>query len=123
MYVDLCIEALDTDDFTYIAHPDVVNFVGDADVYYKHMSRLIEAMKKRNVPAEFNLLGFAANRHYPRVDVFQMIRDASLPVIIGSDAHNPKDCGNQGYAERAASLLNDIGITPIDTLSLIKPKF
>ncbi len=123
LYVDLCIEAINTGDFTYIAHPDVVNFKGDKNVYLAHMSRLVSAMKEKNIPAEFNLLGFASYRHYPTSEFFALAKEAGLPVILGSDAHTPRHCGHQEYAERGRSVLKELGITPIDKIELVKPKF
>lgn len=123
MYVDLCIEGINTGDFTYLAHPDVVYFQGNNDVYLKQMSRLVAVMKEKNIPAEFNLLGFAAYRHYPTNEFFALVKEAELPVILGCDAHTPRHCGHREYAERAIAELRTLGIKPIDTVKLIKPKF
>ncbi len=123
LYVDLCIEAINTGDFTYVAHPDVPYFTGGKDVHIKHLSRLAKVMKEKNIPAEFNLLGFASYRHYPTDEFFTIAKEVNLPVILGSDAHLPRHCGHQEYAARGRAVLKDMGITPIDTVKLIKPKF
>lgn len=120
-YVDLCIDGLATGDFTYLAHPDVAHFTGNAKVYEKHMRRLARAMKEMNIPAEFNLLGFASYRHYPSATFFTIAKEEGLRIILGSDAHSPRHCGDELCAEKARDFLRTLGITPIDTLELVKP--
>lgn len=123
LYVDLCIEGINTGDFTYLAHPDVVHFTGDVEIYKKHMTRLAKAMKEKNIPAEFNLLGFASYRHYPCDEFFTIAKEYDLPVILGSDAHSPRHCGDEECAAKARKELKRLGITPIDTVELVRPEF
>ena len=44
-YVDQCIAGLDTGLYTYLAHPDLINFTGAETLYRKEMERLCRAAK------------------------------------------------------------------------------
>lgn len=121
LYVDLCIEALDTGDFSYVAHPDLINYPHTEKVYVEQMNRLLAKMKQKNIPAEFNIAGFSSYRHYPNKTFFSLVKDAGVQVIMGSDAHFPQHCGDQKSAEKGVKFLAEMGIKPIDYAELIKP--
>ncbi|MCR5824310.1 MAG: histidinol-phosphatase [Lachnospiraceae bacterium] len=86
-YADLTVEGLKTGLFTYLAHPDLINFVGDDDVYKKHMSRVIETAIDMNIPLEVNMYGFVDGRHYPSDRFFKFAKEYDPRFIIGCDAH------------------------------------
>ncbi len=88
-YVDQCIEGLDTGLFTYLAHPDLINFKGDKDIYLDEMRRICEYSIKNDVPLEFNMLGFRLCRNYPNESFFKMASSMGCRFIIGCDAHDP----------------------------------
>ncbi len=88
-YVDHCIEGMETGLFLYLAHPDLMNFVGDEKIYLKHMERLVDASKSLNIPLEVNVYGFIDKRHYPRDLFFQMASEKGAKFVIGCDAHDP----------------------------------
>ena len=69
-YVNQCIEALQTGLYTYLAHPDLINFTGSETFYRREMERLCLAAKELNIPLELNLLGLRANRTYPSGALF-----------------------------------------------------
>ena len=58
-------QALETGLYTYLAHPDLINFTGSETFYRREMERLCLAAKELNIPLELNLLGLRANRTYP----------------------------------------------------------
>ena len=86
-YVDLVIEGISTEKFTYVAHPDLCNFRGSLETYESEMSRLIEAANKYKTPLEINLLGLNTMRHYPNPVFWSLASDIGCDVVIGSDAH------------------------------------
>ena len=71
VYVNQCIAGLDTGLYTYLAHPDLIQFTGSESIYRREMERLCLAAKERNIPLELNLLGLRANRAYPSARFFQ----------------------------------------------------
>ncbi len=89
-YADLTVEGLKTGLFTYLAHPDLINFEGDEDVYKKHMSRVIETAIDMNIPLEVNMYGFVDGRHYPSDRFFKFAKEYDPRFIIGCDAHKPE---------------------------------
>ena len=54
-YVDNTVNAIRTRRYSIIAHPDMVNFVGDLDYYRQESERLIRAANEYGVPLEINL--------------------------------------------------------------------
>ena len=89
-YVDLTVEAMSTGLFSYIAHPDIINFTGSNLVYEKHMSRLVEASIKLSVPLEVNFLGFKNHRNYPCERFFSLASQMNADFVLGCDAHVPE---------------------------------
>jgi histidinol-phosphatase (PHP family) len=86
-YVDQVIEGMSTGVFTYVAHPDLMNYTGSDVIFEKHYSRLIEHAKKMNIPLEINLLGIRDHRAYPHDRFFKLCGEIGAEVCMGSDAH------------------------------------
>lgn len=80
-------EALSTGKFMYVAHPDLVNFKGDTEVYKKYMRRLCKDIKAAGVPAEINLQGIWDGRNYPDRRFWKIAGEEGLDVVIGTDTH------------------------------------
>lgn len=89
-YVDLVIEGMDTGRYLYLAHPDVINYVGPDSVYEKHMSHLCQYIKEKNIPMEINILGLHDKRHYPCDKFLKIAGKTGNAVVIGMDAHAPE---------------------------------
>ena len=118
-YVDQVTEGLSTGKFSYLCHPDMLNFVGDKDVYRREMTRLIEFMKASDLPLELNLLGLAGGRHYPNPVFWALASELGATAIIGCDAHEPRGIIYPGTLERANKIISDNpGLKIIDTLKL-----
>ena len=90
-YCDQAIAAVETGLFTYLAHPDLIYYVGDPKIYAQHIRRLCRAAKSCDTPLEINLLGLRANRHYPHLPLWEIAAEEGCKVVIGSDAHQPGD--------------------------------
>lgn len=83
-------EAMQTGLFTYIAHPDILNFVGDAAVYEKHIRFLCREARDNKIPLEINLLGMTNNKHYPNPAFWRIAGEEGCLTVIGADAHTPR---------------------------------
>ena len=122
-YVDHCIEGLETGLFLYLAHPDLINFVGDEKIYLKHMERLVDAAKSLNKPLEINIYGFIDGRQYPSDLFFRMASEKGAKFVIGCDAHAPEVIQQiediPGFGDFFARNKIDVG----DNLLEIKPVF
>ena len=67
-YVKCVCQGIRTKKFTYIAHPDMVLYAGDASVFQTEMRPICEAALECDVPLELNLLGVRDHRNYPQGD-------------------------------------------------------
>lgn len=90
-YVDNVIKAIETGVFTYVAHPDIINFGGCEEDYTREMTRLCIAAKEHNIPLEINLHGLQHNRFYPSDRFFKIAGEVGAPVAFGMDVH---DCAS-----------------------------
>ena len=117
-YVKQVIDAINTGVFSYIAHPDLINYRENDKIYIKEMTKLCEAAKAKGIPLEFNILGFVDGRNYPCNTFWKLVSDVGNEVIIGSDAHYVEAVGNPVDFTEANKWLNSCGIKPIDKLKL-----
>jgi len=88
-YCDQVIAAMETGLFTYVCHPDVLNFTGEPEIYEKHMRRLCKAAAKMGIPLEINMLGIRTNRHYPNPLFWKIAGEEGCTAVTGTDAHSP----------------------------------
>ncbi len=88
-YVDLLEEGVNAFPFSYIAHPDLIHYTKEDDIYLREMTRLCKFAKEKDIPLEFNFLGYSTNRHYPSNRFFKIAGEINNKVIVGIDAHEP----------------------------------
>ena len=120
-YVNTVIEGLNTGAFTYLAHPDVIDFRKDEDFYRQEVEKIIVAAKRLSVPLEINLLGMKSKRHYPTPLFWEVASAHSPDVIIGSDAHNPERVADKNEIAAALRFADRYRLNVIDTLPLVNP--
>ena len=90
-YVNNVVDAIKTGVFTYIAHPDIINFTGNPKTLDKGFMEIIRASEKYNIPLEINFLGIRENRLYPKEHFWELVGKTKAPVTFGFDAHTAKD--------------------------------
>lgn len=117
-YCRQVIAAMETGKLTYIAHPDVIYFVGDPAVYRRHMRELCRAAKEAALPLEINLLGIHNKRHYPNEAFWALAAEEACPVILGMDAHAPGQILQTEPEEQALQLVSRFGLNLLDTVPL-----
>lgn len=117
-YCDQHIQALETGLFTYMAHPDMLNFEGDQVLYEQHMRRLCKAAKACDVPLEINLLGVAEGRVYPNERFWRIAAEEGCRAVLGCDAHNPGMVPNPQAEAKALEMVKKYQITLLDTVPL-----
>lgn len=120
-YCDQVIEALNTGAFTYIAHPDLPNFVGEQAAYDRQMRRLIRAAKACNTPVEINLLGMRTNRNYPTPRFWELVAEEGCPTVLGQDAHSPDVLLDTHTEQLALDMVKKLGLSLLDRVTLKKP--
>jgi len=117
-YVDQVIEGINTGVFSYIAHPDIINYRRDPEIFEREITRLLCEANRLSIPVEFNLLGLTTHRHYPYDKFWEIVKSNGNDVIIGCDAHESDACANPEVYRKALDILKGFGITPIDYLTL-----
>ncbi len=122
-YTDQVIAGMKTGVFTYVAHPDLVNWCGDLEVYRKHAARLCQAAKEMDIPLEINLLGMGNHpmyppRHYPRKDFWQVAGQVGCRAVIGFDAHCPQALNCPDVLAAARAMAAECGLTVEPSLTL-----
>ncbi len=121
-YCDQTVQAMQTGLFTYLAHPDLMRYVGPGSVYEHHMRRLCREAKSCGVPLEINLLGLREGRHYPDRRFWALAAEEGCACILGCDAHNPHGLTAPGGEREALRMVRDLGLTLLDTVPL-RPLF
>ena len=120
-YVDSAIEGINTGLYSYIAHPDLINYPKTNDeIYKKEMTRLCLACKDKNIPVEFNLLGYFEKRNYPCDDFWKIASECGCKAIIGFDAHDPKRLLDEKSYQEARDFLTRINMEIVEGIKFLK---
>lgn len=119
-YCDQSIEAMYTGLFTYFAHPDLVNFMGNPEIYRSQMRRICRAAKECGMPLEINLLGLKGGRHYPNPLLWELVAEEGCSVILGCDAHQPEALLDSEPEQRARAMAAKLGLTILEDIPLTR---
>lgn len=120
-YVTSVIKAIKTGAYTYVAHPDIVNFTGDKKIFSEEYRKICVASREYNIPLEINFLGIREERHYPNRNLLKVAGEEKSPITFGIDAHTIETAYDEKSLEVAESMvkeydLNYIGCPKIRTL-------
>lgn len=115
-YVDSVIEGFINKDYRYLAHPDLPTATPADEDYEQEYTRLCEFLKERNIPVEYNLLGFSENRWYPTDSFFKIAAKAGNKLIIGCDAHEPWVLSDTALQQSCIKSAEKYGMEIIDFL-------
>lgn len=120
-YVDMVIEGMRTGKYTYVAHPDLFHYAGPEKIYRQEMMRLCETAKELDLPLEINILGMREGRCYPNEGFWPLVKAAGCRVVLGCDAHSPRDVAEPVHTALAADFAARFGLTPEGEIALKKP--
>ncbi len=90
-YADSLVAGMETGVFSYVAHPDMFQFIGDNLFYREEMRKICIASRKLNIPLELNLLGIRDDRIYPKDEFWKVAGEEGAPVTFGLDSHRAAD--------------------------------
>lgn len=107
-------DAMHTGLFTYLAHPDLIHFVGEKQVYRQHMRTVCKAANDCNIPVELNFLGIREGRHYPNSVFWELAGEENCTVVFGCDAHSAADLHVQPQEETARQMAREYGLRIIE---------
>ena len=117
-YVDTVIEGMKTGMYSYLAHPDLINYQGLDSVYEWEMTRMCKALKELDIPLEINMLGISAGKHYPTERFWCIPHDIGNKVILGLDAHTVGNiCDVESY-EKALDIVRKYDLNLIDRIEI-----
>lgn len=109
-YATSVCKAMDSNLFSYIAHPDL--YMNRTPIFndacYKAALDIATKAKETNTPLEINGGGMRAGKstigsvyryRYPIDDFWKVVGEIGAPVIIGIDAHSPADFDDNDYQD------------------------
>lgn len=111
--------AMETGKFSYVAHPDLLNYTGEKEIYCKHMRKIAEKSKETGIPLEINFLGIRDNRHYPNERFWEIAGEVGSPVVFGFDAHDPRSAADKASLKKANELIEKYRLNVIDEPKLL----
>ena len=114
-------DAMDTGCFTYLAHPDLIRFIGDPVLYDTHMRQLCRDANAYKLPLEINFLGLCENRHYPNETFWKIAGEENCDVIFGIDAHKPTAFKYVETLQKAHALVEKYGLHLLEDVTLRRP--
>ena len=119
-YCNQTIDAIYTGLFTCFAHPDIMNFVGDPEIYRQEMGRLCRAAKACDLPLEINLLGLYLGRQYPAEAFWRIAAEEGCKVVLGVDAHKPEALLDAATEQKARALVCRCGLELLEDIPLVR---
>ncbi len=121
-YVSQIIQGLETGDFAFVGHPDIINCSNVSKKEYEiQFTRLCEYAKNSGYPLELNLLGIREKRPYPGEEFFKIAGQVGCDIVLGFDAHSPQSFMDKYQLEMANQLINKCNLNVI-TEPFIKEK-
>jgi len=95
-------------------------FTGEEDWYRRAVEQALGVIARSDVMVELNTAGWrkGLGEPYPAPWILKRCRDLQIPVTVSADAHKP-DQLTWGY-ERAAELLLELEIAPVNPATLIR---
>ena len=119
-YAEDVIKGIESGLFKYLCHPDLfINFYGIWDEAMIDCARkILSACEKHHVPIELNIGGMRPEYYYslncyPSDTFFLIAKDYDVDIVIGIDAHDPKDF-NLKDVNRALEFANKHELRVID---------
>lgn len=113
-YVDCVTTGIKSGVITYVAHPDMIYYTGDDDIYYKEMKRICETAKKYDIPLEINFVGVRLKRHYPNEKFWKIAGEVGNSVVFGFDAHDTEAAGDLASVEEAMPIVQKYNLNLLE---------
>lgn len=120
-YVDSVIDGMKTGSYSYLAHPDLINYQGKESVYRSEMERLCLAMKELEIPLEINVLGMKTGRNYPDERFWKLAGEIGNDVVFGLDAHKEDAVRDVNSYEKCTVLAEKFGLHLLQEIPLKMP--
>lgn len=120
-YADCVIEAMNTGKFSYVAHPDLINFINSSsEAYERQARRICRASNETGVPLEINFLGIRDNRQYPNENFWKVAGEEGCTAVFGFDAHDAPAAFDGGSLPKALEIIEKYNLKLAETIELKK---
>ncbi|MBE6643638.1 MAG: PHP domain-containing protein [Ruminococcaceae bacterium] len=118
-YADCVVDGIKSNVFTYVAHPDLFNYVGNEEIYKREAERICRASLEYGVPLEINFLGIRTGRNYPNEAFWEVAGRIGSPVTFGFDAHDAMSSYDGESLKKAEKLVEKYGLNYIGCPKII----
>lgn len=118
-YTNTVVDGIKSGVFTYVAHPDMINFIGDVEVFQKEIRKICVSSREFNVPLEINFLGIRSGRNYPNEAFWEVVGEEKSPVTFGLDSHEVMDAYDDISLIRAMEIVKKYKLKYIGRPNLI----
>lgn len=113
-------DAMQTGLFTYLAHPDLIHFRGDARQYRDHMRLVCTEARNCGIPLEVNMLGHWSGRQYPNPAFWEIAAEEGCSIVMGCDAHAPEHLKKEDTEQQLLRMIGHYGLKLLDRVDLRK---
>jgi len=126
LYVESTIKAMESDLFSYIAHPDL--FMRSFNSFNKSCveatRKICKAANKHQIPLEYNIGYMKHNeqhniKSFPCDEFWQIAADEKCITIIGYDAHTPEALTEKRYITKALQRINQLGLKRTEQINFL----
>ena len=117
-YVDLVIDGMKTGKYVYLAHPDVLGYEGNDELWEKEMTRLCKCAKELKIPLEINCLGIRDHRSYSRESFYKIAGEVGNEMIIGFDAHDVMSAYDEYSLEKIKEFKEKYNLNIIEKIEI-----
>ena len=121
-YYEQLTEGMKKGCFTYVVHPDLLNFPSNTVLYDQTMRNLCRVANEYALPLEINLRGIRTNKQYPNADFWKIAGEEKCKVVIGIDAHGLEELHYQEAYRQAMTYVDQFGLDLLEEVAL-KPPF
>ncbi len=121
-YVDCVVEGMSKGVFTYLAHPDLIYYMGEDATYEREMRRICREANRFGVPVELNFLGIRGGRNYPDDRFWRIAGEEGCEVVFGFDAHDPMGAYDGESLKVAERMVEQFGLKVNPNPRVIDPK-
>ena len=104
--------------FTYVAHPDLLNYTGDEEILKANMRKLCRKAKRYKLPLEINLHGYVTNKNYPNEMFWKIAGEEKCNVVVGIDAHAVHEFQYEKPYKKAMELVRKYRLKLLESLEL-----
>ncbi len=108
--------------YSFVAHPDLVNFNGGTERYLELTRDICRTSLETDTPLEINLYGIIDRRDYPKECFWQMAGEYGCKVVLGVDAHSSDRFLCRDDVSEGFELIRKYGLNYVESPTLRAPR-